>query len=180
MNRARVLFILGFLLSLSAGVVIGMVLGRTPVVAAKPAATQPHGLDEELGLNPDQKEQVHAIWNPIWASMRQLDRGRSDKRRAMSKERDEAIALLVPAERKADYDRVMQDYTAKVGDLNKERDHLMQEGEQKMKPILSDVQWKKYEDFKRDRAERGGRGGRPATMHGATRPSTRPAEREAA
>ena len=44
--------------------------------------------------------------------------------------------------------------------------------------ILTDAQWKKYEEIKRDRPERGGRGGRPATMHGTTRPSTRPSEHD--
>src|SRR5258708_2857850 len=105
MNRARLLFIIGFVLSLCAGVVIGMVVSRTPAVMAKSASQQHGGLDEELGLSPAQKEQVHTIWTPIWSSMRQLDRGRSDKRRALSKDRDEAISQLVPADQKADYDR---------------------------------------------------------------------------
>jgi hypothetical protein len=168
MNRARVLFILGFVLSLGAGVVIGMVVGRAPITPAAPTHRGP-GFD--LGLTPQQDEKVREIWSAV----RQTDSGRNDRRRTLSKERDDAIQQLIPLDKKADYDRVQQEHTAKVAEMNKEHERLVQEAEQKMKLILTDAQWKRLEEMKRERAEHG-RNGRPSTMHGTTRPSSRPTD----
>lgn len=160
MNRARLLFIIGFVLSMGAGVVVGMALVRgTPKTLAAP-----HGMDADLGLTPQQAEQVKAIWSAV----RQSDGGRNDHRRSLSRERDEAIAKLIGADRKEDYDRIMQDHTAKVAEANKERERLMQEAELKMKAVLTDVQWKKFEEIKKDRAEHG-RNGHPPSTRGLQR-----------
>lgn len=170
MNRARVLFILGFVLSLGAGVVIGMVVGRAPITPAAPTHRGP-GFD--LGLTPQQDEKVREIWSAV----RQTDSGRNDRRRSLSKERDDAIVQLIPTDRQADYDRIQQAYDAKSSEMRKEHERLVQEAEQKMKAVLTDAQWKRFEEMKRERAERG-KNGRPSTMHGATRPSSRPVDHE--
>jgi Spy/CpxP family protein refolding chaperone len=170
MNRARVLFILGFVLSLGAGVVIGMVVGRAPIT---PAATTHRGPGFDLGLTPQQDEKVREIWSAV----RQTDGGRNDRRHSLSKERDDAIQQLIPAERQADYDRIQQSYKNKSVEMQKEHDRLVQEAEQKMKAVLTDAQWKRFEEMKRERADRG-KNGRPSTMHGTTRPSSRPADHE--
>ncbi len=154
MNRARVLFVIGFILSMGAGVVVGMALVRN----VPGAHAESHGWDADLGLTPQQAEQVKAIWSAV----RQSDGSRNDNRRALGHERDEAIAQLIPAERKADYDRILQTHATKVAEANKEHDRLMQEGEQKMKAVLTEAQWKKFESIKKDRAERW-RNGRPST-----------------
>jgi Spy/CpxP family protein refolding chaperone len=168
MNRARLLFILGFVLSLGAGVVIGMVVGRAPITPAAPAHRGP-GFD--LGLTPQQDEKVREIWSAV----RQTDGGRNDHRHSLSKERDDAIVQLIPADKKADYDRIQQEHAARVAEMGKEHERLVQEAEQKMKAVLTDAQWKRFEEMKRERADRG-KNGRPSTMRGTTRPSSRPTD----
>ena len=160
MNRARVLFVIGFVLSMGAGVVVGMALVRS----TSKAVAGPRGMDTDLGLTPQQAEQVKAIWSAV----RQSDGGRNDSRRSLGRERDDAIARLVPADRKADYDRIIQEHASKMADANKERDRLMQEGELKMKAILTETQWKKFEAIKKERAEHF-RNGRPPSTRGSQR-----------
>ena len=171
MNRARLLFVMGFLLAMCAGVVVGMVVGRAPKAETTPAPTSRPSLEADLKLDPQQSEQVHAIWSGVWSSVRQMDSNRTDKRRALSRERDEAITQLIPAERKAEYDRIMQDYTSKVAELSKDRDKIFQDAEQKMKPLLTETQWKRYEEIKKERMDRG-HGGRPPGGRGGPHPSS--------
>ena len=165
MNRARVLFVIGFVLSMGAGVVVGMALVR----GAPKAVAAPHGMDSDLGLDPKQAEQVKAIWSAV----RQGDGGRNDRRRSLGHERDDASAGLVPADRKADYDRIIQDHATKMADANKERDRLFQDAEQKMKAILTEAQWKKFEVIKKDRAEHF-RDGRGSSTRGSQHPHEPP------
>lgn len=157
MNRARVLFVIGFVLSMGAGVVVGMALAG------------PRAMDTDLGLTPQQAKQVKAIWSAVGKS----DGGRNDSRRSLGRERDDAIAQLVPADRKADYDRIIQEHASKMADANKERDRLMQEGELKMKAILTETQWKKFEAIKKERAEHF-RNGRPPSTRSSQHPHEPP------
>ena len=178
MNRPRLLFILGFLVSLCAGVVVGMMVGHTTPAAATAAATtnawhRGMDMDAYLELSPLQKEQVRAIWSAVRPPP-PSDGSHVDRRRAASKEREEAILRLVPTDRKADYDRIQQEYTATLTEMNKEHERLMQEAEVKMKAVLSEAQWKKFEEIKRSGPDRG-RNGRSGPMHGSTHPTTRPA-----
>ena len=145
MSKARVIFIVGFVLAMAAGVVVGMVAARAPVKPATPRSD----LDAYLELTPEQAEKVHAIWSGVSA----LTRGRNDRRRALNKDRDEAILQLIPADRKADYDRIQQEHAAKVAEFNKEHERLIAEAEQKMKEVLTVVQWNRFEDRKKERAE---------------------------
>src|SRR5437764_1284083 len=116
------------MLALGAGVVVGMVAARAPVKAVAPRG----GMDAELGLTPQQAEQVHAIWSAVG----EKGHGRNDRRRALGKERDEAILKLIPTDRKADYDRIQQEHAAKVAEANKEHERLIADAEQKMKIVL--------------------------------------------
>ena len=180
MNRARLLFILGFLVSLFAGVVVGMMVGHSIPATATPAATTKawhRGMDMDayLELSPPQKEQVRAIWSAVRPSPAG-DGSHVDRRRAAAKERDEAILQLVPADRKPDYDRIQQEYTVAVAEMNKEHERLMQDAEVKMKAVLTEAQWKKFEEIKRAGLERG-RNGRSGSMRGSTQPATHPSSR---
>src|SRR5260370_21443854 len=104
MTRGRVLFIFGFLISLGAGFVIGMAVGRSPqaaqaVPAKEPAtkSTRLQSLDDELDLTTEQRAKVKEIFSVV----RPPDSGRNDALRALRRERDEASHQLVPDDRKA-------------------------------------------------------------------------------
>jgi Spy/CpxP family protein refolding chaperone len=163
MNRVRLLFIFGFVLSLCAGVVVGMVVRTAPPVLPR------GGFGPDLGLSPAQEEQMRAIWAPV----RESDRGRGDRRKAISKERDEAVSQLIPTEHRADYEKVLAEHTAKLAEMSREHEKLVQEAELKMKAMLTEQQWKQFEAMKRERSERRG-GHQPSSRssgHNATHPS---------
>jgi hypothetical protein len=176
MNRIRLLFVLGFVLSMGAGVVVGLGVGRAPKRHAEPGPSTRPSLESDLGLDPQQAEQVHAIWSSVWSSVRQLDVNRGERSRTLRQERDDAIKQLIPADRSADYERIVQEYKVKVADLTKDRDKLFQDAEQKMKPLLTEAQWKRFEEIKKERERRresrdgrdghDGRDGRPPNGHG--------------
>ena len=176
MNRFRLLFILGFLVSMSAGVVVGMVArtvaGRGPkdTSVVSPPTTQ-HSLEADLKLEPRQAEEVHQIWSQVFAAVRQLDQSRGEKRQALDRERDEQIAQLLFADQVADYDWILQEHELKVAELRKDRDKLFQDAEQKMRPLLSDAQWKRYEEIKKERADHR-HNGRPSGGRGGGRPTS--------
>jgi Spy/CpxP family protein refolding chaperone len=171
MTRARVLFIFGFLISMAAGFVAGMVVGRTPV-HANPTTTLPGpgpttnrrpgppSLDDELGLTAAQRAKVREIFSAV----RPPDM-RNDPLRAIHRERDEAIHQLIPDDRKADYDRILSDCAAKEQDLRHEHEQQFREAEAKMQAVLTPEQWTKYQDIKKRQAERW-HNGRPSTNQG--------------
>ena len=158
-----------------------MVGHATPAVATAAATTNAwhRGMDMDayLELSPQQKEQVRAIWSVVRPPP-PSDGSHVDRRRAASKEREEAILRLIPTDHKADYDRIQQEYTATITEMNKEHERLMQEAEVKMKAVLSEAQWKKFEEIKRSGPDRG-RNGRSGPMHGSTHPTTHPESRPA-
>ena len=171
MTRARVLFIFGFLISMAAGFVAGMVVGRTPVQASLPTQVPggptttrrsgPRSLDDELGLTTAQRAKVREIFSAV----RPPDGGRNDAFRTLHRERDEAIHQLIPDDRKADYDRILAECTAKEQDLRHEHEQQFKEAEAKMQAVLTPEQWTKYHDIKKRQAEQW-RNGRPSTNQG--------------
>jgi Spy/CpxP family protein refolding chaperone len=167
MTRARVLFIFGFLISMAAGFVAGMVVGRTPV-HANPATPPgpgpttnrrpgPPSLDDELGLTTAQRAKVKEIFSAV----RPPDGGRNDPLRAIHRERDEAIHQLIPDDRKADYDKILSDCAAREQELRKEHEQQFREAEAKMEAVLTSEQWTKYQDLKKR-----WHNGRPSTNQG--------------
>ena len=167
MTRARVLFIFGFLISMAAGFVAGMVVGRTPVQAnpaTPPAPTPttnrrpgPPSLDDQLGLTTAQRAKVKEIFSAV----RPPDGGRNDPLRTIHRERDEAIHQLIPEDRKADYDRILAECAAKEQDLRHEHEQQFKDAEAKMQAVLTPEQWTKYQDIKKQ-----WRNGRPSTSQG--------------
>src|SRR5205807_2674227 len=148
-----------FILSLGAGVVVGMVVSHPGAIAGKPATQPSPGRDGrnpmavDLGLTPQQDEAIQKIWSEARAAMRQVDGARFERRHALNEERDKAVLLLIAPEKKADYDRIQQEHATKIAELNKERDHIFQDAEQKMKAVLTDAQWKRFEEKKREHME---------------------------
>src|SRR5437867_7153144 len=103
MTKTRIIVIVGFLVAFGAGAVVGLQLRVASVAqpVVQPAAGQgPSWLRTELGLSPEQNEQMKNIWEALHAS----GRGYEERRHRLRDERDEAIAALLPPSAMGDYD----------------------------------------------------------------------------
>jgi Spy/CpxP family protein refolding chaperone len=166
----------GFILALAAGLALGVGLTRVSMTRAgaettsDPNAHARHGhLADELGLSSRQQEQM----NDIWSKVRQgagPDYG--DKRRAFQKERDDAIANLIPANRKQDYDQILSDYKTRLDGLNAEHAKLYAQALEQTRQVLDPTQFQKFEEERRKHWDEHGHGPHPATQ-----PTTGPQRR---
>src|SRR5688500_5474796 len=105
--KVKAVVIIGFVVTFAAGLVAGLWIKQPSVIATGPDATQTEArkehrswLAEKLNLTPQQDEQVKQIWESAMKSV--PDRGRDDHRK-LFKDREDAIARLIPAESKAEY-----------------------------------------------------------------------------
>jgi Spy/CpxP family protein refolding chaperone len=88
-------------------------------------------------------------------------RHQQDQRRAQfRKEREDAIAALIPAADRGKYDEVQRVHAQHMADLEKELRASWQKGVEETRKILTPEQRVKYEEFlKRREAERASAGG---------------------
>jgi hypothetical protein len=153
-NAILMSLMLAFILTLGAGVVVGVAAGRhTPTVPGQqvPVTTRPAEpktggwLPDALGLNTEQREKLKAIWTATVP-------GPSEKARRsqLIKERDEVLYNLLTDEQKQQYQKEMAEYSAKLADLNKEREKAIQDAVKRTKLILDDKQREKYEQILKD------------------------------
>lgn len=175
----KLVVIFGFLVAFAAGLVVGR---QTPGPAA-PTTTQPAGrqgwLAAELNLTPAQQEQLKAIWSD---TARRGGREQEDLRRQYRREREEAIAALVPPRDKPKYDEIVKTYSERSAALEEEWRASFRNAVERTKQILTPQQREKYEKIQqrwdaergsRDRGRRSPRD-RDAEPPSATQPTTRP------
>jgi Spy/CpxP family protein refolding chaperone len=168
----KVAIVGGFLVAFAAGLTVGL-QARTPVTAAPspppevavpataPAQGRQHArgpagwMKAELDLTPEQQAQLESIWGET------ARRGRGeqeDRRRQFRRERDEAIAALVPPEARPQYDQVQQEYADRTAALEREAKATFQAAVERTKQILTPPQRAKYEAvlqrFESERAAR--------------------------
>ena len=113
MSKQLLWTVLVFVVALGSGIVIGMHL---------PSREAPHHregswLVEELKLNPEQQEKMKSIWQELLPGRPGGSGRRGDGRGQLFKERDDAIAALIPPERKAEYDRILGTCTSRWENL---------------------------------------------------------------
>ena len=173
---AKVIVILGFALSFAAGLVIG---SRRALVEQAPAreipTTSPSErrgpggwLQEQLGLTFDQRQQLDRIWSEI------ASRGRSeheDIRRTFRRERDAAIADLVPPAALGEYDAIVNHYSERVADLERQSREAYNAAVEKTKTILTPSQRRNYEELLR--RHKWGASGAARDRHTTRRSETR-------
>jgi Spy/CpxP family protein refolding chaperone len=144
---AKVILVIGFLVAFGAGLAVGWQF-RGQAAMASPSTTRPAQrsgyLEAELGLNEQQREQMKKIWSE---TAHRGGREHDEKRRALRKERDDAIAALIRPGDKDKFDQILKTY----GDRNAAVEREMRESFQKAvaatKDILSPEQRKKYEEI---------------------------------
>ncbi|QOV89813.1 hypothetical protein [Humisphaera borealis] len=177
--RGKLLLVMSFVLTLCAGIVVGMGLNKQvigqPVVITQAVATQPASAPnpgswfvKELNLTSEQSEQMKSIWS---AAMEGTGRVLFDQRRTLYHERDKAIEAIYTDEQRSERERLKKEYESKLAENSKEREKLVQAAVEKTKAMLTEPQRIKYEQMLRDRADRDRHRGPP------TRSSTQPSER---
>ena len=151
----KVVVIIGFLVSFSAGLVVGMSVRRQPIPivsnpepATKRERPTPPGpgsfLASHLKLSRDQREVMDKIWSePFGRGRWEQDK----KRRQYRDERDEAIAALVRPAEYEKYDQVLKTYSERLAELDKEAKAAFDKAVENTKKILNPEQLQKYEDF---------------------------------
>ncbi|MGE5609960.1 MAG: hypothetical protein ACM359_11950 [Bacillota bacterium] len=162
MIKAKVIIVAGFLVSFGAGLVIGL--------SSHPSGGGPHRprpwIAGQLGLSVEQERQLEKIWSNVVRPPGPED---EERRRALRRERDDAVAALIAPEQKAAYDKICKDYFDKVGQLGAERGKLIQAAVEQTKKILTEEQWKKFDEFHKRRGGDGhGRGPGPRPENEAT------------
>ena len=147
MIRTRLLLLGCFVIVFAAGVSVGLLVSR---VRGRPVHRS--RLASELGLTAEQQEQMRSIWSE---AMQSRSGSPGEGRRALRRERDEAILALLTEDQRPKYDAVLQDYERKTDELSKERRRAFEEAVEKTKQILTAEQARKYEEMIQKRRERG-------------------------
>lgn len=157
---AKFVVIIGFLVSFAAGLVVGSrraMVSESPASPSAPApATQSSHqngetrrsggrsgyLTAQLGLTPEQQKQLDQIWSAVAKSNDQEER-----RRAYRRERDEAIADLVPAARLEQYDQIINTYHGRIEALESRSREAYRAAVEQTKSILTTDQRTRYEEL---------------------------------
>jgi Spy/CpxP family protein refolding chaperone len=145
MSRSKVILLATFVLVLSAGMVVGRLWATLPVLTVThPATTQPSQQPwwaAQLDLTATQRQQMDAIW----AQTKPMVDETFDRRRQLERKREEALEDLMGPTQYAAYEKIFNDYYAQRGELDKERQKLIHDAEDRTKALLSDSQLKKLE-----------------------------------
>jgi len=184
MTKVRIAVILGFALAFAAGGSVGML--ATPKQA--PASRRGCGpdLSEQLGLTAEQRKKMHDIWTEFVVGR---DREFRDGKRALWREKDEAIEGLLTDEQRIEYDAILADCDRRMKEMDEQWREIIQQAVDKTRKILTAEQAKKYDEFRANRrarwsrkgsgAPRGrshfGPGGRGPGHPGGSPPDTKPA-----
>ncbi len=171
MTRIKGIMFLCFCIAFGAGVAAGVALTRPP-------AGPRHGswLGRELNLTPAQEDQMHEIWSSIAGPQGQSNQPAPpphEQRRALQKERDEAVRALLNDEQKARYDELFAKCGEKLAALDETRKKAFDDAVERTKAILTEAQRKKYDELLQKHAQRRGWRGLP----GKPGPGPKPPER---
>lgn len=151
----------------------------TPTPAPPPAPRS--WLKDELKLTPEQEEQMRAIWSD---AMRGPGKSAAEDRWKLQRERDAKILKLLTPEQKAEYDRLaqapghlplmmvpldseqkakydalVQEYGQQIAEATEKGEKQRQAAVDRTKQILTDAQWKKYQEMLQGHGGHGHRGG---------------------
>ncbi|MHC4712042.1 MAG: Spy/CpxP family protein refolding chaperone [Planctomycetota bacterium] len=162
MTKMRLIVLICFCATFSAGVGTGGVLGREIGRTGRRSF-----LGRALDLTPEQREKMREIWSSVRGESR---RQRRAQRMALRQERDEAVLALLSEEQRLKYDEILREYEQNLEAMEEEGKKRFEEAVERTKAILTEAQRKKYEEFMASGPShgpgprpwgRGGRGRRP-------------------
>lgn len=149
----RLMIAIGFAVWFGAGLAVGWRIGSPGDQPSRP----PHGggasdrtsggggwLVQRLNLTADQQKQMDAIWSPL---ARRGGREGFSQRMQLRRERDAAIAALVPESDKAAYEKIIDDYSAKTAALESQWKQSFTQAVEKTRAILTPEQREKYDEL---------------------------------
>jgi Spy/CpxP family protein refolding chaperone len=145
MSRVKMILTIAFVLAMGAGVAVGMLTSRFPQTRQARS-----WLGDELNLTSEQREQMRAIWQDV-----SKNRPRDwERRRALEKERNEAIVGLLTDEQKQKYEQISQQFQLKLQEQSHQRETAVQSAIERTKQILTPEQRVKYEQIMQERREK--------------------------
>jgi cell division protein ZapA (FtsZ GTPase activity inhibitor) len=139
MTKAKILLVLAFIVVCAAGVVVGTAVDRHAHPDIRPV-TEP-GPAPELGLNHDQQEKLHAIWEPVIVLKREM----FGNHRRMEQQRLEKILALLTPEQKAEYVKIQADIDHQNKDVEDQIRLATQKAEAATHELLTPAQLKKLD-----------------------------------
>ncbi len=145
MTKLRVIITMGFLVAFAAGLVAGLVRNNRSDAQLRqtngPGATQPTtrrmSFAQAMGLTAEQDATVRQ-WRE--EAFREAMRDVEERRAAIRKQRDEAILPMLTAENRQVYETIMQQYTAAMSQVDRQRPGAFDRLDEKIKGILTDAQ----------------------------------------
>jgi Spy/CpxP family protein refolding chaperone len=179
MARRLVAFLTTIILVLCAGVVVGRLTMKMPVLAAQQNGEHGQGpswIAQQLNLTTQQRAEMDAIW----ADTRQRMDQSGEKRRDLDRKRDADIQSLLSDSQKAAFQKITADFRAQRTAMDKERGMLIADAEKRSRDLLDETQQKKWDELAKDMHHRGPRhgGGSGGDNRGASpgnSPETQPA-----
>lgn len=172
MARIKSILIIAFLVVFAAGLMVGMVRGRstaTAVINAHPDRAS--FLTAQLNLTPDQEEKMHKIWSEVMKN----GPGGGQHVGELDKERDDAIRAMLSEDQKSRYDQIVHEYRAKADAMRAEMHRRIDEAERRTREILTDSQRVKFDEITRERHNRQHEGGHVHGYMSPPAPGTAPA-----
>lgn len=158
MSRTRVILTLLFVLTLSSGLVAGMLVTRLPATTGPQETGKPRTpFAEALQLTDEQNDKMRQIWERVRDNVDQcfIDAQEVQKRR------DQELMELLTADQKAKFARIQKDSSAALAKLKLDRDGMFQKAVAETKQILTESQQKRYDEILQTRLGRGAGGGPP-------------------
>lgn len=146
-RRLQVLLIAITVLALGAGMAAGLLTSRLPAAGGTqrpdPLPIERTPLVEELGLSPEQREQMRLIWEDVRSRVHTV----FDDAQQLQKRRDDAMVALLNDEQKAKFERISKEYADRFAELSQQRERAFQEAVEKTKMLLDEKQRAKYEQI---------------------------------
>jgi Spy/CpxP family protein refolding chaperone len=153
----RLVVVIGFLVSLAAGLAIGLTTrAGVPKPEHKPPGERGSWLAQQLDLTPEQREQLDAIWSE---TARRGGREQWQQRSQLRRERDDAIAALIPEDRRESYQQLLDDFAARSEAMEAQWRESFHAAVQRTREILTPQQLTKYEELMSRHSPGSGPGG---------------------
>ncbi|HWE04591.1 MAG TPA: hypothetical protein VG326_19455 [Tepidisphaeraceae bacterium] len=148
-NIAKLILAAVFVVTLSAGVVGGLLASRLPAIGSHDKILQvdDSSLAGELGLNADQRDAMRKIW----IGVRDLSQASYETAVKYKSEQETAIAALIPAEKLSAYNEIRRSYAEKNAALKGRRQAEFEKAIAETRRILTAPQRAKYDEILKKR-----------------------------
>jgi hypothetical protein len=131
------------ILALGAGVVTGTLGARVTGESAAGGSS----LSAELGLSPQQHDQMQQIWESVRTTAHQCQ----EQAQQLQKQRDDQIFAMLSDEQKARYTQITTECVGRISALASQRDKAFASAVAQTEGILSQPQRQMYEQLIQDR-----------------------------